>query len=542
MSYQMHASEAEIRKHRASGAWRRESVVDDVARWASETPEAPALRAHRAGVGLTTVTYRELHGWVERFASALAELGVGPGDVVSMQLPNWWQAPALALATWRRGAVLASIMTTIRSRELERMLAAVGASVFVTVDRWDGYEHAAVVAEMAPRLPALRHRVVLGADVADGEIDFVRFFQETDHPEPPEHATDPDAVASVLFTSGTTGEPKAALRTLNSFYAFVRPFLLEIEGSPARMHTPQSMMHAVGHTVTTYALVSGSSVLLTDRWEPARTARLLAEERIDQLAIMSSFLSELLDTLRSENIRLPLLRNVWAIGTTPSRQVVDETADVLGLPLRNLWGMTEGGQIVTAPDDPPGWAAHSIGRAGSGLEIELRPSGTDAPITEHNPGRLLIRGASVCLATLGRDSGTVRVLAEHDDGWYDTGDLAVPDGRRGYRIVGRASDRIGGAFMIPVADVEDALRAHPDIDDVAIVGHRDNTEGCAVVVSSVPVSLEGVRSYLDELGMTEWYWPTRVARVDTLPRNAMGKVEKARLRTWLAAVDLPATG
>src|ERR1700754_216342 len=114
MSYLMHASEVEIRKHRASGAWRRESVVDDVARWASETPEAPALLAHRAGAGLTTVTYRELHGWVERFAGALAELGVGPGDVVSMQLPNWWQVPALALATWRRGAVLASIMTTIR--------------------------------------------------------------------------------------------------------------------------------------------------------------------------------------------------------------------------------------------------------------------------------------------------------------------------------------------------------------------------------------------------------------------------------------------
>ena len=143
----------------------------------------------------------------------------------------------------------------------------------------------------------------------------------------------------------------------------------------------------------------------------------------------------------------------------------------------------------------------------------------------------------MCLATVGRDSGTVRVLADHDDGWYDTGDLAVPDGRGGYRLVGRASDRVGGGFMIPVADVEDALRAHPDIDDVAIVGHRDNTEGCAVVVSSVPVSLEDVRSYLRRLGMTEWYWPTRVERVDALPRNAMGKVEKARLRARLADAD-----
>ena len=147
----------------------------------------------------------------------------------------------------------------------------------------------------------------------------------------------------------------------------------------------------------------------------------------------------------------------------------------------------------------------------------------------------MIRGASVCLGTVGRDSGPLRVLAEHDEGWYDTGDLTVPDSRGGYRLVGRASDRIGGAFMIPVADVEDALRADPDITDVAVVGYRDNLEGAAVLVSTVPVTLDDVRSYLSGLGMTEWYWPTRVERVEALPRNHMGKVERARLRTWLAS-------
>jgi cyclohexanecarboxylate-CoA ligase len=167
----------------------------------------------------------------------------------------------------------------------------------------------------------------------------------------------------------------------------------------------------------------------------------------------------------------------------------------------------------------------------------------DAPVTEENPGRLMIRGASVCLGTVGRDSGTLRVLAEHDGGWYDTGDLAFPDGRDGYRLAGRASDRIGGAFMIPVADVEDALRAHRDITDAAVVGHRDNLEGCAVLVSTVPITLHDVRSYLSGLGMTEWYWPTRVERVEALPRNHMGKVEKARLRAWLAEqTRLPAPG
>ena len=92
---------------------------------------------------------------------------------------------------------------------------------------------------MAPRLPALRHRVVLGEVVGDDEIDFVQFFQERPHPAPATSATDPDAVALVLFTSGTTGEPKAVLRTLNNLYAQLVPKLPGRDGAKLRRYTPQ---------------------------------------------------------------------------------------------------------------------------------------------------------------------------------------------------------------------------------------------------------------------------------------------------------------
>ncbi|MCH6170632.1 AMP-binding protein [Pseudonocardia alaniniphila] len=505
--------------------------MEDVFRWAEQTPDAPAVLAFRDG--LVTLTYRELAGWVERFAAALAELGVGAGDVVSTQLPNWWQALALALACWRRSAVLASVMTTVRGRELERMLARLGAGMFITIDRWEGYEHAATVAEMAPRLPALRHRVVLGDVVNDDEIDFVQFFQEQPHPDLATGATDPDAVALVLFTSGTTGEPKGILHTLNTLYADMAP-KLPGDRAKLRRYTPQSLMHGLALWSASLSLTTGGATLLVERWEARRVVRLLTETGIEQLVLVPSFLSELLAAVREDGIRLPQLRELTATGAAISPELVTETAEVLGLPLLNQWGMTEGGLILTGPEDPPDWAARSIGRPGVGTEAELRPMVADGPVNAENPGRLMIRGGSVCLGTVGRDSGTLRVLAEHDEGWYDTGDLAVPDGRSGYRLVGRASDRIGGAFMIPVADVEDALRAHPDITDVAVVGHRNDLEGCAVLVSTAPVSLSDVRSYLSGLGMTEWYWPTRVERVEALPRNHMGKVEKARLRACIA--------
>jgi cyclohexanecarboxylate-CoA ligase len=146
VTFSLRPSEETILRYRASGVWRADTVVEDVFRWAEQTPDAPAVLAFRERDGLVTLTYRELAGWVERFTAALAELGVGARDVVSIQLPNWWQALALELACWRRGAVLASVMTTIRSRELERILASVRASVFITTDVWEGYACAAAVA------------------------------------------------------------------------------------------------------------------------------------------------------------------------------------------------------------------------------------------------------------------------------------------------------------------------------------------------------------------------------------------------------------
>jgi cyclohexanecarboxylate-CoA ligase len=216
-------SDAAARKFRSTGAWRDSGQISELRRWRDETPHAPAIKSYRADGDRTLIDYAEYARRVERFAGALYELGVRPGQVVACQLPNWWQAQALLLAAIRLEAVVAPIMTTIRPRELERMLHRLGPSVCVTADEWAGFEHAAALAEIASRLPGLRHRVVLGRP-ADGEIEFQSFFEETPweqrHPVALDDAReDPDRVAMVLFTSGTSGEPKGALHTENTLYA-----------------------------------------------------------------------------------------------------------------------------------------------------------------------------------------------------------------------------------------------------------------------------------------------------------------------------------
>lgn len=191
------------------------------------------------------------------------------------------------------------------------------------------------------------------------------------------------------------------------------------------------------------------------------------------------------------------------------------------------------GHAWTRRDDPPMWALHSDGRPGTGIELDFRPD-TEAPPTAEQPARLFVRGGGVCLATFGRDSGQLRVTSQIDDGWYDTGDLAVPDGRDGLRLIGRTADRIGGSFMIPVRDVETELLRHPDVEDVVLVGYPDTQAGelaCAVVVpGEAAPTLAGLREYLSARGMTQWYQPSRLELVTELPRNETGKVRRDLLR------------
>ena len=144
-------------------------------------------------------------------------------------------------------------------------------------------------------------------------------------------------------------------------------------------------MHVLGLWSVSLSLTTGGAAFLVDRWEPRHVARLLAETGMEQVILVASFLGEFLAVVREDGIRLPRLREITAGGTTVSPGLVTETPEALGLPLLAQWGMTEGGLILTSPEDPPDWAARSIGRPGAGTEAELRPVTAEAPVNEENP-------------------------------------------------------------------------------------------------------------------------------------------------------------
>ncbi|HEY8981620.1 MAG TPA: AMP-binding protein [Streptomyces sp.] len=530
-------SAATVEQYRKEDHWRSGTILDDLERWRAETPDAPALLVSESGRDPLELSYAQYAQYVDRFAGALHALGVRAGQVVAMQLPNLWQVGPLVLACARLGAVAAPIMCAFRPRELERMLRRLDAVVCVTVDRWDGFEHAAALVEMAPRLPALRHRAVLGEQTVnsgqDGALDFREYFERTEHDTLPDPSVvDPDRVSLVLFTSGTSGEPKAVLHTLNTSYAWYAPLAaIDGIGPGSRVYSPNAATHIVGLTMgLLMPLHRGACAVMTDRWEPEALLPFLAEARVSWMVIVPITLSSLIDAMERTSLSLPTVRVIRAGGTVVPQPLFGRVTETFGIPLDVGWGMTEGPNIFTRSQEHQDLAGRTVGRCAPGHEFDLRAG---HPVSDERPGRLFVRSPSLCLATWGRDDGRLTVLAEHDDGWYDTGDLAAPDGRGGVRLHGRAEDRIGD-IMIPVGDVESALLDHPGVRDVALVGYpggHGSELACAVVVPGEPApTLEGLRDWLGGLGMSEWCMPSRLEILPRLPRNETGKVRKNVLR------------
>src|ERR1044072_4585874 len=203
-------------------------------------------------------------------------------------------------AVARVGAVLAPCMTTIRPRELELMLRRVEASVCITVDRWAGFDHAEALRDMAFRLPTLRHRVVLGA-AGEGDIEFAPLFEEAPweqrHPVALDDAReDPDAFSVVLFTSGTSGEPKAALHTENTLFCNTAGVckIMAIEPSDV-FFSPHALIHSAAQASGRAALQTGASIVLLASWSGARGLEVMAESGTTRLVIAAPvYINELI--------------------------------------------------------------------------------------------------------------------------------------------------------------------------------------------------------------------------------------------------------
>jgi cyclohexanecarboxylate-CoA ligase len=532
---------AEYRATMAASHWPNRTLLDYFDDAVAAHPDRVAVVGHvAAGAARHALTYAELADRVDRIAAGLLDLGVRRGLVVSIQLPNWWQLAALHLACLRVGAVTNALLSIFRRRELEFMLGLAESVVFVTPEAFNGFDHAALAAELRPTLPALAHVVTVRPDGGGAFEDVLlgRSPSDADRAEFARRRPSPDDVTQLAYTSGTTGEPKGVLVTSNTALCNVRDFADRLGLTAADtvlMASP--LAHQTGFLYgLMMPVLRGMTFVLQDAWRPERATEIIRSEGVAFAMASTPFLTDLTAQAEATPDAFASFRLFLCAGAPVPRDLVRRATKAMDARISSGWGMSEMGAVtVTGPDDPDERVFETDGSPLPG--VELRILGLDGSVAgPDEEGRLQVRADSLFGGYLKRPD--LRGLDA--EGWFDTGDLARVDADGYLRITGRSKDIIiRGGENIPVVEIENLVYGHPDVAEVALVAMPDPRLGeraCAFVVprAGTAPTLDEITAHLVAQGTATQYLPERLELVDALPRTLTGKIQKFKLRDLVA--------
>jgi cyclohexanecarboxylate-CoA ligase len=450
----------------------------------------------------------EADALVGAVAGGLAERGVRRGDAVAWQLPNSLAAAILTRACWRLGAVAAPVLYSFGPSDVEKALAQI---------------EPALVVELGPE--ALSDPTGL-ADAVGGA------------PVPASACPSrPSDVALVLFTSGSTGVPKAVLHTHRGL-SWKASLMAQVHGvGPAdAVLMPAPMAHISG--LLNGVLVPGAAGLravLMRRFDPEEALTLVGRERVSFMAGPPTFFIAMATALGDHDVSSVRLVSSGGASVTPA--FVEETARTFDCRVKRTYGSTEAPTVTTSADDDPFERARDTdGRAVGEVELQVADPETGVRRTTGDAGELWVRGPEM-FAGYADPAQTASVIAP--GGWFRTGDLATVDAEGWVRIVGRLKDVIiRGGENISASEVEAALEAHPDVRHAVAVGYPDPLMGervAAFVESAGPFDLEECRRWFAGRGMAKYKTPEKVERLDALPLLGSGKADRAALRRRAAA-------
>ncbi len=517
-------------RYRSAGLWRGETLWQAFAATAARAPERIAVVD-----GPVRTTFGALGAAVERLAGGLARRGVGSGDVVAFQLPNWIETLVVLLAASRLGAVGNPVLPIHRRRELGFILAESGARLLFIPGRHRDCDHRELVAELQPTLPALEHVVVVRDAPTPGTIAWT---EVTGDPPPP--AADADAIALLIYTSGTTAEPKGVLHSHETLLAEARS-LGPVHGltgdDVVLMPSPLTHISGIAHACLVPAAF-GTTAVLMDRWDPDAGLALIAAERVSYMVGAPTFLRDLAQHPRLSDHDVSSLRLFSCGGADVDPTLVREAAERLGCVAKRVYGSTEFPTVTTTgPDDPPARRFDSEGRPIGANEIRIVDE-DGAPLATGREGEILARGPE-CF--LGYRNPALDAEAFTADGWFRTGDLGTVDAAGYLRITGRRKDIIiRKGENISAHELEDLIAAHPAVAEVAVVGIPDAAAGeiaCAAVrvrPGHPPPTLGDLAAHLTAQGLSRRKLPERLEVVEDFPRTGSGKILKRSVRERLA--------
>lgn len=468
--------------------------------------------------GDRTVSFTGMLDLVRRTAAGYRSRGFAPGERAAIWAPNSIDWVVAALAVSYAGGTLVPLNSRYTGHEAADIVERSGATLLVVADGFLGRRQIDEL-RAASDLAGVRDLVDITAlaDLAaePGDIDDVAA------------AVDPDDVADILFTSGTTGRPKGAMSAHRQTVGVARTWG-ELGGVTAddRYLVVNPFFHSFGYKVgIVTGLTTGATLYPLATFDLDRTMELIESERISVLPGAPAIYQSLLTAPGRADRDLSSLRLAVTGAAVVPVVLIERMREELGIDqVVTAFGMTEAVVVTMARDgDDAELVATTCGRAIPRMETRI-----DAP-TPGEAGELLVRGDFVMLGYLDDPAATVEAIDA--DGWLHTGDVGVLDEAGNLRITDRLKDMyISGGFNVYPAEVEQALLRLDGVDDVAVVGvpdERMGEVGKAFVVGSA--SGEDVIAFAKER-LANFKVPRFVETVDALPRNLSGKVLKTELR------------
>ncbi|MFE4428640.1 AMP-binding protein [Peribacillus butanolivorans] len=489
-------------------------------------------------------TYKELGKLVDRIALGLLNIGLGKGDVISFQLPNWNEFIILHYAVTRIGAISNPLIPIYRDREIGYMVEMAESKMIVVPDSFRGFYYPAMIERLSHKWPSLEHIYVIGDEVPNGMKSFSSLLEEPweermDASILDEIIHDPNDVTEIIFTSGTTGSPKGVMHTHNTLCVSTNYWIDHLHlTSDDVLFMASTFAHQTGfgYGVRLPTHFGGTGVY-QDVWNPNEFIEWIEKEKITFTAGATPFLQDMIQMEGIETYNLNSFRVFVALGAPIPRQLVKEAAEKVRFKILSGWGQTEDGLVtLTRLEDSAEKLTNTDGVPFP--EMELKVVNFEGKICAPNEeGDLLARGPALFVGYLKRIDDTI---AEHKDGWFITGDRAIMDEEGYIRISGRNKDIIiRGGENIPVAYVENVLYEHPDISSVQVIAVPDvrlQEKACACI-SVRPgkslITMESLKKFLYEKGLAKQYWPEQIEIMDDFPRTPSGKIQKFRLREMI---------
>ncbi len=476
-----------------------------------------------------TVTFKEFKHEVDRMANILTDRGVKKGDLVGVMLPNILLFPVTAYACYSIGAVMVPLNITYRSEDAQYALNYTDLTIMVTTAEL--YQD--TIAAIRDKCPRLKQVIIDGTEDFDDEVLNLDDLLKSDPPAAPSVDITPEDLASILFTSGTTGYPKGCMQDQTYWLYLARKVVNYAELTETDcLLTAQPFYYMDPQWNLVACLMSGAKLVLMKKFSPTRFWEYLIKHQVTWCnAIMANLLYKTMpeDIKEKHNIRLMACT---VIPPSLHKKLEEKT----GVVWRANFGMTETGCDLMVPLEADHLVGSGcIGRAVWGREVRVVDE-NDNDVAPGEVGEMLLRGKGIMQGYYKNPEATANAFR---GGWFHTGDLVVMDENGYVFFKGRKKDMVRrGGENISTMEVENILISHPKIKDAAILAVPDEIRG--EEVKAYIISVEGESAETIPPGELSDYCAERLAPfkvpryyeyVKDMPRtSASEKVEKYKLK------------